>query len=369
MVGAIAVTAAASLEASASELLYLACSGDKSITAYHVDAESGALTQKFRVELPGSPGPMVFSPSGDFIYAAVTGLEDSKAGIVTLSRKSDGTLSTKATSFITSRTPAMAIDPTGRNLIAAHYTGGEVTSYRIVDGVCTSEMLNHIVTEKTAHCVKIDSSGRFVFVPHTTPNKVYQFVLDSQSGKLSPNTPPFAVGPDEDHLYHQPRHIAQHPTLKMAYTSNERGGGITVWKFDPESGTLSKLQTLSTLPADFDGNSAAADINITPNGRFVYVSNRDVTNRGNDSKGADTLAAFEIDLTSGRLTPVGLFAAPRLPRSFCIDLGGKFVYAAGQGSAQLAAYSINQKTGALSPLTAYDTGKVPIWVMCGSVAD
>jgi len=265
--------------ARAGQLLYLASIQDKSIVAYEVNDDTGKLDDKFRVEVPGNPGPLAFSPKEDFLYAAMTGLEGGKAGVATFRRAGDGTLKLAGTATITSRSPYIRTDKSGRYLLAAHYGAGDVTVYRIRDGICTSELLDHQKTERTAHCIEIDPSGRFVFVPHTAPNKVYQFRLDATSGKLIPNDPPFAVGPDEDHQYHQPRHYAHHPKLKIAYTSNERGGGITAWDLDPESGTLSKLQTLSTLPPEFEGSSAAADIHITPDGRFAYVSNRDLTKR------------------------------------------------------------------------------------------
>ena len=96
--------------------------------------------------------------------------------------------------------------------------------YRSTDGVCTGELLDHHKTARTAHCIEVDPSGKYVFVPHTAPNRVYQFRLDRKAGKLIPNDPPFVDGPDKGHKYHEPRHYAHHPTLNMAYTSNENGG-------------------------------------------------------------------------------------------------------------------------------------------------
>ncbi len=350
----------------AAQLLYLASTQDKNIVAYSVDKKSGKLTKKFSVDLPGNAGPMAFSPDKSFVYAAMTGLADNKAGVATLKRGSDGTLKLLSTATITSRAPYIRADNSGRFLLAAHYGAGDVTVYQINDGICTDKLLDQKKTERTAHCIEVDPSGKFVFVPHTSPNKVYQFRLDAKTGKLTPNDPPFAEGPEEGHQYHQPRHYAHHPKLDIAYTSNERGGGITAWKFDPEKGTLSKLQTLCTLPPDYEGNSAAADINLTPDGRFAYVSNRDVTKR-EKGQNKDTLAAVSLDPKTGKMKIVGHYPTAHFPRTFCVDLTGNFVYAAGQRSSTLFAYRIDQKTGALSKLATYETGGTPIWVMCGSV--
>lgn len=362
-----AMTVSVTQTGSAGQLLYLASTKDKTVVAYEVDDQTGALTKKSSADLPGNAGPMAFSPNKSFVYAAVTGLPDNKAGVATLARAKDGSLTLKKTATISSRAPYIRSNKDGTVLLAAHYGAGDVTTYRIADGLCTSEQLDHKVTEKTAHCIEIDPSGQFVFVPHTSPNKVYQFRLNSKTGKLTPNDPPFVSGPDEGHLYHQPRHYAHHPTLKMAFTSNERGGGISSWMFDPKTGKLTRKQTLSSLPPDFEGNSAAADINITPDGRFAYVSNRDLTKRDDGDSPRDTLAGFSIDLKTGDLKLIGYFPTAQFPRAFCIDLNGKFVYSAGQRSDELFAYSINQKTGALKHTATYKTGGTPIWVMCGEV--
>ena len=353
--------------ASAGQLLYVASTKEKTIVAYEVNPATGKLTKKFSVDLPGNAGPMAFSPGADFVYAAVTGLEGDKAGVATLKRAADGSLTLLATAHITSRAPYIRTDNSGRTLLAAHYGAGDVTTYRIKDGICTDELLDHKVTEKTAHCIEVDPSGKFVFVPHTSPNKVYQFRLDDVTGKLSPNDPPFAAGPDTGHLFHQPRHYAHHPKLNMAYTSNERGGGITAWAFDPQQGTLTERQTLSTLPPDYSGESAAADIKITPAGRFAYVSNRDVTKRKEGETPKDTLAGVALDPDTGKMKLIGYYPTAHFPRSFCIDLTGNFVFVAGQQAAAMVAYRIDQKTGELKQLAVYETGEVPIWVMCGAV--
>ena len=367
-IGSLLTTALfASSPAFAGQLLYLASIKDKNIVAYQVNAETGELKQRFQIDLPGNPGPLAFSPDASFVYAAMKGLDDNKAGVATLKRAENGSLTLISTAYITSRAPYIRVDKTGRFLLAAHYGAGDVTVYRIRDGICTDELLDQRATARTAHCIEIDPSGKFVFVPHTSPNKVFQFRLNRKSGKLVPNDPPAADGPDVDHKYHAPRHYAHHPKLNVAYTSNENGGGITAWTFDPKKGTLSRLQTLSTLPANYEGGSAAADIHLTPDGRFAYVSNRDVTNRAKGQPMRDSLTGVSLDPKTGKMKVIGTFPTAHLPRSFCIDLTGQFLYSAGQGSDTLVAYRIDRKSGTLRQLATYETGGVPIWVMCGNV--
>ena len=361
---AITMTNALSTTASAEQLLYLASTADKTIVAYKIDGGNGMLSKRFSVDLPGNGGAMAFSPDKKFVYASVTGLPDNAAGVATYRRHKNGTLTLLDTAKITSRPPYIQVDPSGRFLLAAHYGAGDVTMYSVVKGVATSKLLAHIKTAKTAHCIELDPSGQFVYVPHTAPNRLYQFVLDTKAGTLLPNDPPFVDGPDTKHRYHEPRHYKHHPKLPMGFTSNENGGGITAWAFDKTTGRLTRKNTLSTLPPNLEGTSHAADIQITPNGRFAYVSNRCTTKLTDGQKPTDTLCAVAIDSKTGNMKIIGHYATGYHPRATCIDLEGKFFFAAGQRSNDLHTYRINRKTGELKPIKVYQTGGTPIWVMC-----
>ncbi|MCH2202846.1 MAG: lactonase family protein [Fuerstiella sp.] len=349
------------------QLLYLASQQQKAIVAYDISNDSGELTRRFQFDMEGTPGAMTYSPDESMIYVLLSGLENGGAAAATVARDQHGSLTLKGTAAVMGGSPYICCSQDGRCLLAAHYGAGEVTVYRITNGVCTEQLLDHRMTARTAHCIELDPSGQFVFVPHTRPNRVDQFRLDSNSGVLTPNTPPHVKGPDENHLYHEPRHYAHHPRLNMAYTANENGGGISAWKFDPKTGTLKLVQTLSSLPPGFDGQSAGADIHITPDGRFAYVSNRDVTQRGEGDPQQDTMAGFALDETTGRMKLIGHIATVELPRSFCIDRTGNFLFAGGQQTRELFAYRIDQTTGELSLLKKHESDGRTIWVMCGSV--
>ena len=353
--------------ARAGQLLYLSSSTTNSIIAYELNGDTGALTRQFTTDLTVSPGPLRISPDEAFLYAAVSGLEGDQAGVATFKRAPNGSLALLATARITSGTPYLCTDRQGRYLLACSYGNGDVTVYRIVDGICTDDLLDRQKADLAAHCVETDPSGRFVYVPCTTPNKLFQFRLEQSNGKLIPNDPPWLDGPDTDHEYHEPRHYAHHPHLDITYTSNEKGGGITAWRFDARTGKLTQLRTLSTVPPDFEGRSAAADIQITPNGRFAYISNRDVTERSEGEAMQDTLTGVSLDPSTGAMELIGYFPTAYFPRSFCIDLTGRFVYSAGQRSSTLFAYRIDQSTGRLEHFATYETDGVPLWVTCGHV--
>jgi 6-phosphogluconolactonase len=156
-----------------------------------------------------------------------------------------------------------------------------------------------------------------------------------------------------------------HPTLEIrggvdadaevAYVVNEQGGSITMYHaiLNPINWLLESKQTLSTLPADFKGTNACAEIRLHPSHRFLYVSNR----------GHDSIAAFRIDKETGELTSLGQTPTEKTPRSFDVDPSGKFLFAAGESSGKLAAYRVNEVSGCLERTATYEVGKMPWWVM------
>ncbi len=350
------------VSADASQIMYLASMTDKTVVSFELNEKTGELTEVSSTTLPISPGPMCFSPCGEYLYAAMSGRDDkgeTTNAIASLRIRDRGRLELISYAKIEVRAPYLQVDPTGSLALTAHYSTGEVNVYRIKDKMVTSENLDHHDTEKTAHCIELDRTGKFVYVPHTSPNKVYQYKLDIPSGKLTPLAEPWVMGPDEDHQYHQPRHIAFHPGLDMAYTSNERGGGISGYQLDTKTGMLTRVQTLSSLPDGYQGGSAAADIKITPNGKFAYVSNRDTEQR---EQHQDSIAAFSID-KRGKLKRIGTYPTEWFPRSISVDATGSFLVAAGQRSGTMVTYRINTRDGSLEKLKVYDVGDGTIWTM------
>ena len=128
---------------------------------------------------------------------------------------------------------------------------------------------------------------------------------------------------------------------------------MTAYNFDTSAGTLAAFQTVSTLPDDFDEENSCAQIHITPNGKFVYVSNR----------GHDSIAGFATDDTTGALTAIGRQPTEPTPRAFNVDLTGNFLFAGGQGSGRLATYRIDPQSGELQHLETYTVGDNPMWVL------
>lgn len=178
---------------------------------------------------------------------------------------------------------------------------------------------------------------------------IAQFRFVPDTGQLTANSP-FRVEPAN---LTGPRHYCFHPSQNLVFFSNEQGCGISSYRLDAVTGTLSAEQTVSSLPDGYSGRNTCSQIHLTPSGRFLYVANR----------GHNSIAGFTVDPMSGRLAPIGHVATEAVPGAFALDPAGNFLFAAGTVSGRIAAYRINQETGALTPLTTCDVGRRPAAVL------
>jgi 6-phosphogluconolactonase len=337
---------AAVLHLPADTFVYVSMGPEQKIQSYRLDAKDGKLTSVETVSVEGVPGALAVDPQKKFLFASLHSnntLASFRIDPATGKLKAIGTASLPkggSAAFVST-------DRTGRWLFSAAYGAGKVFVHEIKDGAIQSPAVQTVDTAKAAHSVAVDRDNRFVFVPHVSPNAVFQFRLDAATGKLTEAGK--APGGVEKA---GPRHLAFHPTKNFAYTSNESGSSITAYSLDAKEG-LKPLQTLSTLPADFKTNNSTADVKVHPNGKFVWVSNR----------GHDSLAGFAIDADTGKVTALGQAPTEKTPRSFDVEPDGRFVLSAGEGSGKLAVYQVDADTGKLTRLHTVDVGKSVGWVM------
>ena len=212
-----------------------------------------------------------------------------------------------------------------------------------------SEQGQWTVTAEKAHAVLTDPSNEYLVVPHTGPNAVYVFGFDPLTGEMVPNEPAYFQTPPGS----GPRHAVFHPHKPIVYTVNEQGGSVTTWRTNFPMQTLSSIETLSTLPENFSADNACADLELTPNAKWLFASNR----------GHNSLACFQVDSDNGRLRSVARTATETTPRQFSITPDGRHLYAAGQASGNLATYEIDDATGELTKINSMSVGKRPWWVL------
>ncbi|MCI3923008.1 lactonase family protein [Paenibacillus sp. TRM 82003] len=183
------------------------------------------------------------------------------------------------------------------------------------------------------HSVTVDADNRFAIVCDLGLDRVYTYRLDAVAGTLA-RVSEIAVAPGAG-----PRHFAFHPSQPFGYVINELNSTVTAFAYDPSTGALREIQTLSTLPSSFEGENACADIHLSPDGRFLYGSNR----------GHDSIAVYAVG-DDGRLTPVEHASVlGRHPRNFALSPDGRFLLAANRDTNNVVVFARDADTGCLQP--------------------
>jgi len=327
-----------------------------------MDADTGRLTPQAEVLASGGPAVLAISPDRHVLYVGY------RVQPAILSFRIDhdtGGLTPQGTVSLEHAPTFLATDRTGKYLLSAYYQGGYAAVHPLAeDGAVGAPSLDRLATATGAHAIQTDPSNRFAFVPHIArlndnileppkealgPNVIMQFRFDAHTGHLTPNAP-LRVEPAERL---GPRHYCFHPTQDLVYFSNEQGCSVTGYRLDPATGTLSAVQTITTLPDGYTARNTCSQIHLTPSGQFLYVANR----------GHNSIAGFAVDAATGRLTAIGHVSTEAVPSAFSLDPAGHFVFAAGSASGRLASYRINRETGALTPLATYAVGQRPMAVL------
>ena len=240
----------------------------------------------------------------------------------------------------------VSVAATGRFVLVANYIGGNIAVLPVQRDGGLGEAVDveqHTGSspagkrqEAHAHFIMLDRENRFAYVCDLGIDKVMVYRFDQRAGTLSLNAPPsYSSKPGAG-----PRHLAFHPRGRFVYVLNELNSTVSALALDPARGMLRELQTLSTLPEGFAGVNSGADIHLTPDGKFLYTSNR----------GHDSLACFALDARTGTLRPVGHTPTEgKTPRNFVIDPTGRYLLVANQKSDTIVAFRLDPRTGALSP--------------------
>jgi 6-phosphogluconolactonase len=331
--------------------VYVGNAESNEIYVLRLDRQSGALAVVETVPIPGviTPGistPMAVSPDRHFLYVGTRGEPKIAAGFAI--DQARGTLEHVASGPLADSMAYIATDRTGRFLLGASYPGHKITVNPIGPQGTVQAPQQVLPNHPNAHSIVADAGNRYVLSPTLGNDLVNQFRFDAATGMLAPNTPPSV------HVKEKagPRHVAFHPNGKLVYVVGELDAAVYVFDYDAVTGQLEQKQSASALPPDFQGKPSAADLHITPDGRFLYASERR----------SSTLAGFTVDRANGTLSPIGSVPTEKQPRGFNIDPSGRYLIAVGQLSHGLSIYTIDPDSGNLTKLKDYPMGKNPNWV-------
>jgi 6-phosphogluconolactonase len=321
------------------------------IYLYRLNLASGELKHVATTSGVVNPSFLTLAPSRRYLYAVneVEEFADRKSGAVSafaVDQKTGALRLLNQQPSLGANPCYVDVDTSGRFVLVANYTGGNVTVLPVQrDGSLgeATDMKQYqgssVNRERQegphAHCILLDPTSRFAYSCDLGTDKIMIFRFDARRGKLLPGDPPWVqVKPGAG-----PRHLAFHSSGKYVFVLNELHSTVTVFRCSPEKGSLQELQTITTLPKDFTGSNTGADIHLSPDGRFVYCSNR----------GHDSVAILRIDPRSGALSPMGHEPTRgKIPRNFAIDPAGEFLLVANQKSDNIVVFRLDQKTGRLS---------------------
>ena len=342
----------------ASHLIYLGTytrtGTSKGIYVVRLDRETGALGNPELAAEATDPAWLALSPDKRHLYAIHASRSQGVGfSVAATTGKLTPLRAAPATGGTAPVGPPshLTVDATGRVLLAANYHESFVAATAIrADGTLGDATIirhegkgTHPTRQEKphVHSVTLSPDNRFVMVADLGLDRVFSYALDPATASLTPASQPFAT----TSAGAGPRHFKFGQDGRHAYVINELDNTITVFDYDATRGALSPKQTLSTLPHDFKGQSATAEIRVHPNGRFVYGSNR----------GEDSIAAFSVNGQTGELSFLETVkTGGKNPRNFSLSPDGRWLVCGHQDTPLLTVFRVDESTGRLSrtPSTA-----------------
>lgn len=362
----------ASAGAPARTFVYVSAATAGTIDIYSMDEASGALTQVSAFDAGKMVMPMTVNPDRKHVYAVIRA---EPYRVLTLAiDPATGELTQEGITTLPDSMAYVSTDPSGKLLLAASYGGNKIAALPIgKDGLVTEDTGQVIPTGRNAHSIVSDRSGKYVFVTNLGSDAVLQFVLDAGTGMLVPNDPPQVA----TKAGFGPRHIVLSPDNKSVYVLTELSGHVIHYALDPATGTLTEVESIGSVPDDAglspgiappapapvntpatvsvaDGKPKiwAADIGITPNGKFLYTTERTTS----------TIALLSVGEPDGRLTFVTVYRTEQQPRGIRITPSGRFLVASGEKSDRLSVYSIDRASGELYAVGRYPVSAGANWI-------
>jgi 6-phosphogluconolactonase len=327
-------------------VVYVANADSRDISVLRLDAAAGTLVPLQRLPVGGIVMPLAVSPDRRRLYASI---RSEPVEVVTFAiDAADGRLAPLARSPLPASMCWIGTDQAGRFLLSASYGGSAIAVSPVDAGGIVGAAQQTLATPPNAHAVRTDPNNRFLFASCLGGGVVLGFRFDAASGRFDPSpASTWQARPGAG-----PRHFVFDSRAAFVYLVNELDATVVVLAFDAERGVLSEVQTLDTLPPGFSGEPWAADIHLTPDGRHLYVSERRTS----------TLAAFDVDRSSGRLSLIGRVPTETQPRGFAIDPTGRWLLAVGQTSHRLSLHAIDAASGRLQKSGECEVGQNPNWV-------
>jgi 6-phosphogluconolactonase len=318
------------------------------IYVYRFNSADGTATAVSEVKI-SNPSFVAVSPDEKFVYSVEedAGNNGNGGGVTAFAfdKKTGSLIQINRQPTAGDHPCYVSVDKTGKWVATGNYSSGSLSILPVQAngglGAATTIIKHQGSGPNKArqasphvHCTFFSPDNKFLFVPDLGIDKIMMYAFDENSGKLTAAPQPFA----QSEPGAGPRHICFHPTNKFVYLLEELSGTVVTFKY--KSGNLKNIQRISTKPAGDTSFAGSADVHVSPDGKFLYASNR---------AEANTIAIFSINQKNGKLALIGHQSTiGKTPRNFNFDPTGNFLLVANQNSDTIVVFKIDKTTGLLT---------------------
>ncbi|MES2944620.1 MAG: beta-propeller fold lactonase family protein [Pseudomonadota bacterium] len=331
----------------AATFVYVSNADSQEISVLELDRSQGTVKPVETINVGGTVMPLAVSADKRFLYAA---LRSQPFRVTSFAIDAPtGRLRKLGEAPLADSMANISVDASNRWLFAASYPGHKITVNSIDKQTGAVGAVQQLIpTAPNAHAIQADATGRYVMASSLGGDNLSVWRFDAETGRLTPNEPHLTSNAAKSGA----RHFVWDKTGRFVYLLNEVDASLYVYAWDGAKGSLRELQRTTTLPAGFAGKPWAADLHLTPDGRYLYASERT----------SSTISTFKVDPAAGLLQPLGQTATEKTPRGFAIDSTGQFLLAVGQDSHSMSVHPIDGASGALGTPKRLLMGKNPNWV-------
>jgi 6-phosphogluconolactonase len=352
-------------QAAPKTFVYVAAAEAGVIDSYEMGPANGTLRSIGKAAAGKLVMPMALSPDRRFLYAVI---RSEPFRVLTYAINPEtGELTQQANAALPESMCYASADATGRFLFTASYGGDKIAVTPIGEnGLIAASASQILPTGRHAHSILPSRSNKFVYVACLGADQIMQFKFDAGTGTLTPNNPPFV----KVEAGYGPRHLAV--SNRFLCVLNELSGHVTQFAIEPSKGTLTEIDSVASIPSSaglergfarspVSGAAAsedktpriwAADLQITPDGNFLYSTERT----------RSRIALFTIAPGTGKLIYIEDYATETQPRGIQVDSRGSYLVASGEKSDRLAVYKIDPGTGKLTEAGRYPVSAGANWV-------
>lgn len=321
--------------------------GSEGIYLYKFYAENGEVDSLGAATGVGNPSYLALSPDNNFLYAVNEMADSAEASVSSFAfnRKEESLTFLNKQSSRGGAPCYVSVDDSGNAVFVGNYLGGNLSMLPVNDDGSLGEASVSIQHEGSSvnenrqqsphvHCTYISPDNSQLLVADLGTDNVSAYAFDSGQTSLEKD-PVFTYQAEAGA---GPRHLTFHPNGEFAYLVNELNG--TVVAFEQSGDSLRAIQTISTLPDGYDGAISGADIHVSPDGRYLYVSNREDLNN---------IVIYAIS-DDGTLDKIGEQSSGGVhPRNFMIDPTGNYLLVANRHTDNIAIFERDKESGLLAP--------------------